>query len=389
MKRLIMAAAAAVLLCGCWNEAKRFGYKGADLADGDNMFFSTGPGVTNWVPARVLSVCEEYPVVDEERAIVAAAGVVWPGEPLEKVPDGYVKNIEEPWFVTWTRKDVEAFGRKGVTGFVSHYDEDKKVWETGETYFSSYFKDEASALAALADTRKTVEERFLPKKIYDFDHCWVAEYRRLRVMCLVGQKADGTWSCMFDISDKNLIGCGQWEPLPEQEERLAAFRYRKAVAAWKDEKAKAIARNHELIEKARADKGLVPFGEDVSKSERDDGRTAYTRGGAYPPEEQTPHRDLWDARLKELVAVTGVSFPAEPEVQNIPSGYVVWASVASNELYEVRLDMAFPPPAPAEKADDADAPPPEAAPRIEWREMCLERILPGVEIPPRPQPPAR
>ena len=59
MKKLMMAAAMAALFAGCFkNEAERFGYKGTDLADDDKMFFSTGPGVTNWVPARVLSVCE-------------------------------------------------------------------------------------------------------------------------------------------------------------------------------------------------------------------------------------------------------------------------------------------------------------------------------------------
>ena len=388
MKKLTIAVAAAALLCGCGeNEAKRFGYKGADLADGDMMFFTTGPAVTNWVPARVLSVCEEYPVSDDEKAIVAAAGVVWPGEPLEKIPDGYEKSVDEPWFTTWTRKDAEGFGRKGVAGFIAHYDEDKKVWETGETYFSTYFQDEAAALAALADTRKAVEERFSPKKMYDFDHCWVAEYLRLRVMCLVGQKGDGTWSCMFDVSDKNLVGCGQWEPLDAQEERLAAFKYRKAVAAWKEAKEKAIALNHELVEKARAEKGFELLGEDAHRFDTDDGRAAYARGGMYGPDEKTPGRELWDARAKALAAATGVSFPADPEVQTIPSGYIVWAAAASNELYEVRLDMAFPPPAPAERADGEEPPPPEAAPRIEWRELCFERMQPGVVVPPRPQPP--
>ena len=89
MKRLMIAAAAAALLAGCAKEAERFGYKGADLAEEEPMFFSTGPGVTNWVPARVLSVCEEYPVSAEEAALVAAAGVITPSETLEKIPEGY------------------------------------------------------------------------------------------------------------------------------------------------------------------------------------------------------------------------------------------------------------------------------------------------------------
>ena len=90
MKKLMIVAAAAVLFAGCQKEAEKFGYKGIDLADDDLMFFTTGPTVTNWVPARVLSVCEEYPMSPEETALVAAAGVIVPSEPLEKVPEGYV-----------------------------------------------------------------------------------------------------------------------------------------------------------------------------------------------------------------------------------------------------------------------------------------------------------
>ena len=73
MKKLMMVTAVAALVAGCAkNEAERFGYKGADIADDDNMFFTTGPTVTNWVPARVLSVCEEYPMSPDEEAIIEA-----------------------------------------------------------------------------------------------------------------------------------------------------------------------------------------------------------------------------------------------------------------------------------------------------------------------------
>jgi len=71
MKKLMIVAAAAVLFAGCQKEAEKFGYKGIDLADDDLMFFTTGPTVTNWVPARVLSVCEEYPMSPEETALGA------------------------------------------------------------------------------------------------------------------------------------------------------------------------------------------------------------------------------------------------------------------------------------------------------------------------------
>ena len=389
MKRLMIVAAAAALLAGCAKEAERFGYKGADLADEEPMFFSTGPGVTNWVPARVLSVCEEYPMSAEETALVAAAGVVTPSESLEKIPEGYEKSADEPWFVTWT-KESESFGKKGKSGFISHYNEDKKVWETSETYFSSYYSDEQSALAALADIRKTIAAQFSPKKFYDFDKCWVAEYLRLRVMCLVGQKPDGTWSCMLDINDKFRSGCGQWEPVPAQEERLAEYKYRKALAAWKSERSRILAENHVAVEKARAERGLALFGEKARQFDAEDGRKGYFTGGTFAFVADADRKAFWDERAKEIEKATGVAFAGEPAVQESPSGYVVWGVAASSDIYDVRLDIAFPPPPPAEEPKapvegEESAQPP--VPQGEWRGLCFEKTLPGFEVPARPQPP--
>jgi len=387
MKKLMIVAAAAALFAGCQKEAERFGYKGADLQDDDKMFFTTGPGVTNWVPARVLSVCEAYPVSAEETALVAAAGVITPSESFEKVPDGYAKSVEEPWFVTWT-KEAENFGRKGVNGFISHFNEDKKVWETSETYFSSYHKDEASALAALADLRKTVGEKFSPKRFHDFDRCWVAEYLRLRVMCLVGQKGDGTWSCMLDIQDKNRPGCGQWEPVPAQEERLAEYTYRKAFAAWKEAKKRTLDENHAVVEKLREKRGVPLFGEGARAFESEDGRLATLATGVFAADATSDRAAIWGERVKAVEEATGVKISDEPAVQELPSGYVVWGAGASDEIYEVRIDVAFPPPAAAgeEAAEGEGAPETEPA-SGEWRALCFERLQPGFALPPRPQPP--
>ena len=367
MKKLMIVAAAAALFAGCQKEAERFGYKGADLQDDDKMFFTTGPGVTNWVPARVLSVCEAYPVSAEETALVAAAGVITPSESFEKVPDGYAKSVEEPWFVTWT-KEAENFGRKGVNGFISHFNEDKKVWETSETYFSSYHKDEASALAALADLRKTVGEKFSPKRFHDFDRCWVAEYLRLRVMCLVGQKGDGTWSCMLDIQDKNRPGCGQWEAPDAQAERLAEYNYRKAVAAWKAEKDKIVAGNHEKIEAMRKERDLAPFGGDVRAFDAEDGRKVYVRGG-YFDMSNVVEEVVWNEKREGLEKATGTKFEGEIVKRDFEDKYSVWGAGWTNDIYEVRLDMAFP--AKGEKG--------------EWRELCFEVVQEGFAIPPRPR----
>jgi hypothetical protein len=385
------AAAVAAFVAGCGeNEAKKFGYKGADLADEEMMFFSTGPSVTNWVPARVLNVFEEYPISPEETALIKAAGVVEPGAPLAKIPEGYEKFADEPWFVTWTKKDVENFGKKGVNGFVSHYDESKKVWETSETYFSSYYDDETGALAALADIRKAVADGFSPKRFYDFDKCWVAEYLRIRVMCLVGQKPDGKWSCMLDIQDKNRSGCGQWEPLDAQEERLAAHNYRKALVEWKAAKAKVVADNHAAVEKARAERGIELFGDPSGKFETSEGGTAYQRLGAKPASEVTNREVFWKERVAAISKATGVAFNGEPTKQDDPSGFAIWYVVASSDIYDARLDVAFPPvkvEEPAQNPQEGEEPAPK--PQVQWRELCFEKVLPGFEVPPRPQPPKR
>ena len=397
MKKLMMFAAVAALVAGCAkNEAERFGYKGADIADDDNMFFTTGPTVTNWVPARVLSVCEEYPMSPDEAAIIEAAGIIAPGEPLEKVPEGYVNDSDEPWFAMW-RKESENFGRKGVNGFISHWNEDKNVWETSETYFSSYYPDEAGALAALAETRKIIAEKFSPKRFHDFDKCWIAEYLRLRVMCLVGQKPDGTWSCMLDITDKCRAGCGQWEPVEAQAERLAEYKYRKAMVAWKAEKAKVLEANHAAVEKIRTEKGLALL-DGAREFESEDGRKAYIRVGTCDAAAVTNKVEFWKEKSAALAAATGVAFDGEPTTEDVPSGYTIMGATASNDIYDVRLDIAFPPPAEvgeesdksAEKAEGENAEEEQAQkPPVEWRELCFEKLQPGLAIPQRPQPPQR
>ena len=156
MNKLIVAVSLLAVLVGCsrepahvQTEAEIFGYKGHDIEDPDDkMFFSTGPGVTNWVPSRVLSVVESYEFSSNELAVIAAAGIVTPAASFESIPDGYEKKSQEPWFTMWA-KDVESFGKKGVSGFISHYNEVRKLWETSEPYFSTYYESETNALTAL------------------------------------------------------------------------------------------------------------------------------------------------------------------------------------------------------------------------------------------------
>jgi hypothetical protein len=108
--------------------------------------------------------------------------------------------------------------------------------------------------------------------------------------------------------------------------------------------------------------------------------------------------EFWKAKADALAAATGVAFEGEPTTEDDPSGYTIMGASASNDIYDVRLDIAFPPPAqvgeedgkPAEKAEGENAEEEQAPkPMVEWRELCFEKMQPGLAIPPRPQPPQR
>lgn len=384
-----MAAAGALLLAGCNdNEAEKFGYKGLDLEESEPMFFSTSPAVTNWVPARVLSVCENYEMTDEEKKVLASAGVIAPGEELAEIPAGYAKQDEEPWFTTWTKANA-AFGLTGVVGFLSHYDEDRKVWTTSEGYFSSYWPTKEEAVAALGRLKAALAaEAYGVKKFHEFDACWVAEYVRLRVMGVVGQKADGRWSCMLDFQDKNRAGCGQWEPVPEQQERRNQYVYMKAMKKWRAEVQKTLGDNHARLEKEIAEAGLAGFAEPLAWqiSEVPELGQCYlaVRDGVFT----NALEEAWTAQLDEIKAALDLS-PANDAVnqQEINGAQFRWVTM-QDARYNVRLDMMFAPePSAAEPAEDAAAPeaPAEAEPRGRWRMVCVERLPEGVTLPKRPE----
>jgi len=374
----VRAAAAALALgaalAGCGGpggeptEAERFGYKGEDLVDQTNLtFLVTAPTTTNWIPERVVSVFEKYEFSEDELSVVEALGVLMPGESYPKLPEGYAKETDGPWFTYWT-KSAESLGLKGVVGVLTHFDEDKAVFETGESYFSSYWDSREDALAALAKVKAALANGFHVKKFHEISDGWVAEYVRLGVMGVVGQKADGTWSCMLDIQDKNRPGCGQWEAPDAQAERLAEYNYRKAVAAWKAEKDKIVAGNHEKIEAMRKERDLAPFGGDVRAFDAEDGRKVYVRGG-YFDMSNVVEEVVWNEKREGLEKATGTKFEGEIVKRDFEDKYSVWGAGWTNDIYEVRLDMAFP--AKGEKG--------------EWRELCFEVVQEGFAIPPRPR----
>lgn len=382
MKKLVIVFSLAAIFAGCSDEpakvpseAETFGYKGKDLADPDDkMFFTTGPGVTNWVPTRVLTVSERYEFSTNELALIAAAGIITPGSSLEKIPEPYVEKSKEPWFTTWS-KDSEAFGKKGVCGFISHYNDAKKIWETGEPYFSTYYDDKDAALKALAELEASVAA-FGPKKFHKFDDCWVAEYVRLRVMGLCGQRPDGTWTCMLSISDKCSYGCGPWEPVEAQQARVDDIAFKAEMKAWREIIDKKAKENHEAVLGLIKTRNIPMFGEGVEPQPTGDGRMVYVRMGSFPMSNVVA-KTVWNEKRVELSTASGVSLGEEVMTQQAYGMYDIWCSIGSNDLFVVRLDMALPKPS-TNEVENANA-------IGEWRQLCFENILSGFEPPPPPQ----
>ncbi len=389
-KGVAVAAALAAAATGCVkSEAERFGYKGDDLLGETNLtYLVLSPTVTNWVPERVLSIVEDYAFTPDELRVVEAAGVLMPGADYPALPEGYECTTKEPWFAQWT-KPVKSFGLAGVAGVQTHYDEDRKVWETSESYFSSYWKTKEEALAALSVLEAELAKGFNVKKFHKFPDCWVAEYVRLCVMGVVGQKADGTWSCMLDIRDKGRAGCGVWEPVAEQQERLNRHVYMKEMKAWRKAVAEIMAKNAEAVAKLAAEKGVPGFADATESAEGENGRTVRMLGGACEPPAkdvalETAIAALWTNKVQLVVKSLGAAFDGEPAKESVGENEQWWSATWTSDLYEVRLDvsMAALPATEEPPAEGAEAVPPRGG---NWRILYRDAILPGTVLPPRPQ----
>ena len=383
-------AAVAALFAGCRkSEAELFGYKGADLkksmSDGES-FFMVAPGVTNYLPRRVLSVWEKYDFEPCETALVAAAGIVQPSETLARIPAGYAKLSEEPWYTTWS-KDSEAFGVKGKVGFVSHFDEDAGKWETGESYFTTHWKTREEALAQLERFAGLVTLEYGAKKLYRFNDCWAAEYRRLRVLGAVGQNALGLWSCMISIQDKNLPGCGLAESVEVQQEMLDRHLYEKALKKYEKDVNEIIESNHAKVEARRKERSLTALEGEAEWARR--GEIVYSAdvGGALAPSVDFGNIEAFrDARWNEIVSKVekafGVSCPTGAVERTVFEGGLEERSFrAGNDLYDVRVSALFPP----EKTEENEKRFPPEAFNGEWRIHAVEKLLDGAKLPERPQ----
>lgn len=393
MKRVLFAVALLGALVGCKPEAARFGYKGGDLADAERDFFGTGPGVTNWVPARVLNVYEKYDFSADELKLVSAAGIVTPSETLEAIPEGYGAAVTEPWFTTY-EKSAEQFGFSGKCMFIAHRGDDGK-WQTAESSFSSYWPDKDAALAALATLRTELLEKYGAKKIYDFADCFAAEYVRLRVLGLVGQKADGSWSCMLGIQDKCRPGCGNWLPVEEQQARLNRANYRKAMIEWQAQFKDVLNANHEIVEKRRQELGIEGFGAKATWLPTENGRLVCVESGVSSVTDSKDAAQVkeraWSDLLARAKTVSGFDLTtvepktsAEPGVDN--HGDDILEVGGKNELYEIFVGLAMPRETMVEVNEEGQDVGKSTLP-VQWQIVCFENIQPGIELPVRPTPP--
>ena len=396
MKRLMCGLVAAAALAGCSDksaeneeakpdaESVSFGYVGSDVEQMPPLYFVHGL-TTNWVPARVIRVSEKYEFSENEKKLVAAFGLIESGAPLKEIPSGYVKREVEPWFTCWVRKDTEAFGQKGTAGFVAHYDPDKEVWETGEAFFSTYHTTPEEAMASLEKTVAGISGACAPLKFHKFEGAVAAEYRRLRVIAVVGACANGDFACMLSVSDKNLSGCGEWVPVEEQREMRASYLYAKAVRAWDAKAGQVAADNHKAVEKACADRKLALFGKDVPAdwARRSEGVYGAERFEEFDWKKGDPRRErLYGEKRAAVAAGFGVAFGEA--VTNAPDAcFTEILTTGSNDLFVVDMAVRFIDPP---EAKDGEPPPPEMKP-VGVVVRAVERLQKGFAIPPYPQPP--
>ncbi len=389
LSRLAPIAAAALSIAGYGmanaepSEAESFGYFGRDLVDATNMtYIVLSPSVTNYVPERVITVMEQYKLSDGEKGALAAAGVLMPGASVKAFPAGYKKESSEPWFTFWT-KPTESFGFKGVAGVLSHFDEDAGKWETSETYFSSYWKTREEAMVAFRKLREDFKGRGV-KKFYDFESCWVAEYLRLSVMCVVGQKADGKWSCMLDFHDKCESGCGPWEDVESQTARLKAWKYARALKAWKAAVEAAKAKSHSIVMDAMKAASLPGYPNAVDVATSTDGLPVKAVfGQASAAESDAPAeavgRQVWAERVADVAKSLGLAFGGSPEVQTVDGAGILLGADWQNEFFAVRLDVAVPYPFKPESGGET------VLREVQWRIVFCELVHKSVEIPRRPE----
>ena len=398
MKKVFYAlgVAAAVAGCSCKEptEAEKLGYKGQDILNSDSRnFIVTSPAVTNWVPERVLSVIEKYEFTEAEKRLVKDFGVLMPSESYKTMPEGYVRDSSEPWFTYWVKKPVEGFSLSGVAGVLSHYNEDAGEWQTSGTYFSSYWPTEEEARAKLDGIKAKIAAEYGVKMFHPIATGWVAEYLRLCVMGVVGQKADGTWACMLDFRDKCNYGCGPWESVSDQQERLDRYVYQKEMKAWRKNLVAILENNRKAVAAKMAESGRTGFAAASGPTQREDYRFEYSVLADFEGLSQTNDlkavmASVWDAKLAEVAKALGGTFEGEDSGDESGDFFVKTAQW-STDLHDIRLDVVVGRQMVKDEASE-EAPVAEGAsePQFEnvgrWRVVFCEKLITGEKIPEKP-----
>lgn len=380
MKKLgIVILAAGTLVAGCTktSEAEKLGYRGGDITDILSYFTIDGI-VTNWVPVRLFEVVEDYALSTNEAALLASLDIELPGRVVAALPTGYEVDEKGPWITAW-KKPAEHLGQKGSKGFYSHFNEDSGKYELGEAYFSSHWPSRADALVAQEALRTKFVAEFSPLKVHEFPDSWIAEYLRLRVMCAVGMREDGTWSCMLSLADKANAGCGPWEPLSVQQQHKEDYLYEKALRAWRGAVDTIRAKNRADCAAALKAKGL-PGLEGLEWAPREDGSHIYCKIENY--DETNSVEKIWGDMRTTLKTAYGLVLPEKPEVQDVGNGFLIHVGIATNDTpYEARMDIAIPPKMPEATEGEEEF----TAPVAQWRLIIHEKLLPSNEMPPRPE----
>ena len=376
-------------------EARAFGYKGDDLAAATNVsYVVTGAAVTNWIPERVLTVVEDYPFTANEKKVLELSGALCPGASYEKIPEGFAKDGDEPWFTWWTKK-VTSFGLEGRTGLLTHYDEDRRIWESSESYFSSYSATKEEAEKKLAAVREALAASCGVLKFHSLQNGWIAEYVRLCVMGVVGQRPDGTWSAMLDLHDKCNYGCGRWEPVAEQQARRDNYEYAKAVRAWQAKVREIVEKNRAAVAKKAEEAGLAGFPEAEQTGTAGNGLPMMGLFGRTDPAETDEaaarlFESMWNERVAAVTNALGVVAQGEVAKQDFPGMGAQWSLTFVGDLYQARLDAALPvmpePAPPAEGEEAAEAPAEKPSVSCPWRILFVENLQPGFVLPTKPQP---
>ena len=406
MKKLaLVSLAAAAVFAGCdapkspeQLEAEAFGYRGIDLQElSETNFFATAVGATNWIPARVMAVYENYDFGPKEQALVKAFNVLQPSIKLSQIPEGYALEEAAPWLQVWGKK-TEVFGFEGISRFYAHFNEDKNVYELGSMMFSTYSKSVDEANAKLLEIRESLVNSadFAPLKIYEFPEGdkFVAEYLRVSLIALVGKKSDDVWSTMVTISDKSDMGCGQWESVAEQQDRRNRYNYRKALAQWKVDVAELWKENHAACVAQLKSAGLAGFDEKIVWRVNPNNANMYCiMTDAFCVEPSNPR----DAAEKALAAcrekiknAIGLELPEEKQVTNYEMGDVeLWCIEAEQAPYFVRLEMAIPLAAEENATETAreEEVCSHAEMRGQWRIVCFEGLADGRMLPAKPVDP--